>query len=219
MSLGNVLIIGDSYSTFQGYIPEGYEAYYSEDENGKTDVRRVEETWWHLLMKEMDSHLILNDSWSGSTIGYTGYDGADCSHTSSFIYRLSKLKKAGFFEKNKIDTVFVFGGTNDHWCEAPLGTMMYDGWQKQDLYCVLPAVCYFFQLLKNTFTNVDIFCLINSDLKNEISEGLLLAGERNGIRCAQLQNIDKKDGHPTVKGMKQIEEQVREVALKSQPVI
>ena len=29
--LGNIFILGDSYSTFSGYIPEGYAPYYDED--------------------------------------------------------------------------------------------------------------------------------------------------------------------------------------------
>ena len=42
----NIMIFGDSYSTFAGYIPDGYAVYYSTEEREQTDVRRVEETWW-----------------------------------------------------------------------------------------------------------------------------------------------------------------------------
>ena len=83
----NTLIFGDSYSTFKGYIPEGYEVYYSEEENSETDVRKVEETWWFQVFKEKNFNLMLNNSWSGSTIGYTGYDNEDCSGSSSFPYK------------------------------------------------------------------------------------------------------------------------------------
>ena len=55
MSYNNVLILGDSYSTFNGYIPDGYITYYSENERPETDVRRVEETWWHSLLSEKSS--------------------------------------------------------------------------------------------------------------------------------------------------------------------
>ena len=76
MQFGNTLIIGDSYSTFKGYIPEGYAPYYT-NEPGNTDVRRVEETWWHQLQAETDCRILLNNSWSGSTICYTGYNDVD----------------------------------------------------------------------------------------------------------------------------------------------
>ena len=114
----NVLIFGDSYSTFENFIPDGYAAYYTKAGHPGTDVRRVEETWWHQVITKADMNLILNNSWSGSTICYTGYNNTDCSQSSSFIYRLRKLIEQGFFEKNKVDTVFVFGGTNDSWADA-----------------------------------------------------------------------------------------------------
>ena len=86
MTLGNVLIFGDSYSTYEGDIPEGYAVYYSGHREKDPDISSVEKTWWGRLLSDTDSRLIQNNSWSGSTIGYTGYVG-DCSKTSSFIYR------------------------------------------------------------------------------------------------------------------------------------
>ena len=100
MNFKNVLIFGDSYSTFEGYIPNGFAVYYSKTGSGETDVRNVEETWWYPLIKETDSRLIQNNSWSGSTICYSGYQG-DCSETSSFICRLNKLTDA---EEMTMDT-------------------------------------------------------------------------------------------------------------------
>ena len=46
------------------------------------------------------------------------------------------------------DVVVVFGGTNDSWANAPLGEMMYKDWTTKDLYCVLPAIGYLLNLLK-----------------------------------------------------------------------
>ena len=92
------------------------------------------------MVTESNLNLILNNSWSGSTICYTGYDNTDCSNSSSFIYRLQKLIDQGFFDKNNIDTVFVFGGTNDNYADAPIGTMKYENWENNDLYSVMPAI-------------------------------------------------------------------------------
>ena len=208
MTLNNVLIIGDSYSTFEGYIPEGYAVYYSEDERPETDVRKVTETWWHQIMKETGSNLILNNSWSGSTIGYTGYENSDCSGSSSFIYRFQKLVKEGFFQKNKIDTVIVFGGTNDSWCEAPLGTLKFADWKQDELYSVLPAVSCFLNMLSSELPDTRLICIINTELKPEISEALRLSCERYGIQAIELHDIDKNCGHPTIQGMKDIRDQV-----------
>ena len=98
MNFGKVLIFGDSYSTFEGYIPEGYAFYYPPSLSTRPSLPDVNFTWWKALINETASTLILNNSWSGSTMGYTGYNGADTSKTSSFITRLRKLTLEGFFE-------------------------------------------------------------------------------------------------------------------------
>ena len=77
MSFGNVLIFGDSYSTFEAWIPEGNASYYPPTTESRPMIDDVKDTWWHSLITETNSNLVLNESWSGSTVGYTGYDGAD----------------------------------------------------------------------------------------------------------------------------------------------
>lgn len=212
MSLNNVIIFGDSYSTFAGHIPQGFAPYYSEDERPETDVRKVTETWWHQLISETGSSLVLNNSWSGSTIGYTGYNNSDCSKSSSFIYRLEKLKSEGFFEQNRIDTVFIFGGTNDSWSNAPLGQIKYEGIENSDLFSVLPAISYFLKAVKDTLPQADIYCLINTDLKPEICDAMKQACEKYGITEIAFEHIDKCCGHPTIQGMKDIKNRILEVS-------
>lgn len=207
MNFNNVLIFGDSYSTFEGYIPEGFAVYYSKNGSGETDVRNVNETWWYQLLSETDSKLVQNNSWSGSTICYTGYSG-DCSETSSFICRLNKLTDALFFKENEINTVFVFGGTNDSWANSPIGELKYSDFKKDELYSVLPAFCFFINKLKELLPNADIVNIINTELKPEISEGFKAACEHLGIKHIVLNDIDKRGGHPTVKGMTQIKNQI-----------
>ena len=204
----NVIIFGDSYSTFENFVPNGYAVYYSENESPETDVTKVEQTWWHQVVENAELNLILNNSWSGSTIGYTGYNNTDCSKSSSFIYRLRQLIGNGFFEKNQIDTVFVFGGTNDSWSNAPLGEIKYNGWEEKDLFSVLPAICYFLNLLKETLPQAKIYCLMNSDIKLEIIDCMKIACEIYGITPVAFDKIDKMCGHPTIQGMKDIKDGV-----------
>ncbi len=204
----NAIIFGDSYSTFIGCMPEGYATYYSEDGSFGSGVTDVSETWWHQVMTEANLNLVLNNSWSGSTIGHTGYNNSDCSKSSSFIFRLRELKSKGFFEENKIDKVFVFGGTNDSWSNAPLGEVKYSDWQNDELYCVLPAIYYFLKLLKETLPKADIYCLINTEIKQEIADSLKEACEINGVTAVSFENIDKVNGHPTLQGMKDIKNAV-----------
>ena len=204
----NTLIFGDSYSTFKGFVPEGYGVYYSDSEHSETDVTQVSQTWWHQVINEANLNLILNNSWTGSTIGYTGYDNVDCSKSSSFIFRLKQLTSNGFFEKNQIHKVFVFGGTNDSWSNAPLGEIKYSNWADDELYSVLPAVCYFLNLLKKTLPQAQIYCLINTEIKPEIISCMKGACEQYGIIPVTFDRIDKQCGHPTIEGMKAIKDGV-----------
>ena len=104
-NLGNILIIGDSYSTFEGCVPNGNSVWYFSNENlEQTDVCNKEQTWWWQLLNETDSKLILNESFSGSTVCNT--ERPTIPHTS-FVYRLNNLIEGGFFKENQIDTVFV----------------------------------------------------------------------------------------------------------------
>ena len=78
MKLGNVMIFGDSYSTFTGAVPEGFRVYYTGNRETPPDISSAEELWWSRLLRETESALVQNNSYSGSTVCNTGYNG-DCS--------------------------------------------------------------------------------------------------------------------------------------------
>ena len=75
VDLGKVFILGDSYSTFEGHIPEGYATWYYKDIRNDTDVEKAEQTWWKKVLDNTKSELVLNCSYSGTTICHTGYSG------------------------------------------------------------------------------------------------------------------------------------------------
>ena len=200
----NVFIMGDSYSTYKGYIPEGYAAYYSDERAESPIVKGVDKTWWKILATENNLNIVLNDSYSGSTVCNTVRESF--SLDTSFINRMDKYIGENFFVHNKIDTMFIFGGTNDSWIDAPIGENKYSEWTEDDLKCVLPAFCYLTDRAKSVVDNIVV--IINTDLKEEITKGFTEACAKNGIKCLLLKEIDKENGHPSEKGMKQICEQV-----------
>lgn len=206
VELGNIFILGDSYSTFENYIPENYEFWYPRPNNVETDVTAVSQTWWWQLVNETKCHLVRNNSWSGTTICNTCRPNFDVA--SSFINRFDKLVNDGFFEENKIDTFFVFGGTNDSWIDSPIGELIFDDWNEEDLLCVLPAVSYLFFRIKSVLPNARIISIINTELKEVITDGVKTAADYFDIEYLQLENISKQYGHPDIKGMKEIKEQV-----------
>ena len=202
----NIVILGDSYSTFEGHIPDGFATYYSPTDE-RTDVRRVEDTWWYLLCKEMNVNLVQNNSWSGSTVSYTGRSG-DCSKTSSFITRLEKLAAENFFEKNKIDTLLILGATNDHRIDVPLGNMQWDA-THEELFSVRPAICRLVQRASEYLPNGNVVFIINEELKPDIKQAIIEASEHYGTSFFGLCGITTNNRHPTVEGMKQIKDQVK----------
>lgn len=71
-------------------------------------------------------------------------------------------------------------------------------------------MAYMVNWLKLHHPNVHIYYIINSDLKPEFTESMKVICNHYDVPYIQLKNIDKKNGHPTVKGMKAIAEQVSE---------
>ena len=208
-NLGNVFILGDSYSTFQGYLPNGFYTWYFKPKQTDTDVLEVEQTWWHQLLENTKSNLVQNCSFSGTTICNTERD-EDGYKGTSFCHRLTNLIKSGFFNENDIDTFFIFGGTNDSWLGVPFGEIMYGKKTEQDLYSLFPAFCYLIEKIKENCKNARIITVVNTDLKPEISNMMNEVSNHYNTEVVNLWGIAKQSGHPNVKGMGQIYSQIFE---------
>ncbi len=205
----NVFIMGDSYSTYKGYIPDGYSPYYSDVREEPPIVRGVEKTWWNILAKEKNLNIVFNDSYSGSTVCNTVRENHNVD--VSFVSRMDKYITGKFFDQNKINTMLIFGGTNDSWINCPIGELKFSDWTEDELKCVLPAFCYIITRAKEVAENVLV--IINTKLKQEITAGIIEACEKIGVEYLCLNEIDKENGHPTVLGMQQIAMQVAECLI------
>lgn len=201
-----VSILGDSYSTFQGYIPEGNAIWYGTEKpysrNLENDVTRVEDTWWHQLINHHGLKLEVNESWSGSTICTTGYRGEEVTH-NAYVTRAERLGKP--------DVILVFGGTNDSWAGSPWGDYKYSDWTPADLKQVRPAMCYLFHRLKELYPNALIYNIENTELNAEYYRTCEVVCRHYGITRIRLHHISKQFGHPSIDGMRAICEQVWQV--------
>jgi len=56
-------LLGDSITTFSGWIPSGYAVYYP-----RGDVDTVDKTWWYKLLQMSGMTLCRNAAWSGSSV-------------------------------------------------------------------------------------------------------------------------------------------------------
>ena len=195
-----ISILGDSYSTYQNYIPEGNAIWYFEPMDAKnTDVNDVRQTWWWQVVKNGGYLLEKNESYSGATICYTGYNDEDYSERS-FITRLPRVGSP--------DILLIFGNTNDCWCGAKMGEYVYNGWKRADLYTYRPALAKLLNDALSRYPNARIYFIMNTDLRKDIVESTTTICKHYGIPVIELKDIEKKSGHPNQKGMKAISEQV-----------
>ncbi len=213
-----ISILGDSYSTYEGYLtPDTNEIWYYRPENkalhAKNNVRKVEETWWHQVIENMKGQLEVNNAFSGATICYTGYakgpeprvpiagleKHADYSNRS-FVNRSNKLGNP--------DIILICGGTNDSWCGAPLGEYIYGNQTNEQLYYFRPALAKLLADLRINYPNAKLLFMLNSELKESINESVHTICKHYNVPCLDLKDIDKQQGHPSIEGMEAIAKQV-----------
>lgn len=201
-----IAVLGDSYSTFEGFIPQGNEVWYHVPADLKhTDVTKVEQTWWWQVIKEGGYKKGMINSYSGATICYTGYNDADYS-ARSFITRASNLGNP--------DIILICGATNDSWCGAPIGNYKYENWKRADLYTFRPAMAKLLNDIQEYYPNVAVYFILNSELREDINASVVEVCKHYQIPVIKLHDIDKISGHPSVKGMKSFAQQVLKVIKK-----
>lgn len=193
-----VSILGDSYSTFKGFNPEGQAPFYPDAHN---DVTEVVQTWWSLYNEAMGYTLEVNDSWGGSTVCNTGYGHWNVANFS-FNSRLWKLGNP--------DIIFVFGGTNDAWANSPIGEYKYSGITKEDCNALRPAIAYMLDALARIYPDAVVYAILNSELKEDVNESFREVCRHFGVQLIELHDIEKQNGHPSINGMKAICDQLLE---------
>ncbi len=144
-------IMGDSISTFDEWIPEGYYDFYPM--NG--EVANVNQTWWKMVMDDMDMELCANASSSGSTcIGDSM--GMDNPQHGCSDFRIADLMgNNGTYP----DIIIVYMGTNDFLMAVPLGSN--DGTQyveEGEIDNFSDAYSLMLDKLAAYYPGADIFC-------------------------------------------------------------
>ncbi len=201
-----IAVFGDSYSTFEGFTPQGYAIWYdSRNRPETTDVNKVEQTWWWQVIKEGGYKMGNINSYSGSTICNSGYNDEDYSDRS-FVNRTSLLGTP--------DILLICGGTNDSWANAPIGDYKFGDWKRADLYTFRPALAKMLSDIRLRYPNVEVYFILNSELKEEINESVKKICKEYQVPVIALHDIDKKNGHPSVKGMKSFAQQVLKAIKK-----
>ena len=168
-------------------------------------MQNAEECWWHLVTAAIGGELEKNESWSGSTICYTGYNAKDFS-SFSFVTRANRLGNPSL--------ILVCGGTNDSWANAPIGEYKWNDWTKEELYSFRPAMAKLLFDLKTFYPNAKVYFILNSELKPDINDSVHEICTHYNVPCIDLKDIEKQSGHPSIKGMKSFADQVVEAITK-----
>ena len=108
-----ISILGDSISTYDGWIPEGFNVFYPMD----GDLTDVSQTWWMALVDETGMELCANNSSSGSTCAGNSLSIDDPSSGCS-DGRISFLAGS---QGRLPDIIVIYMGTNDLLTGVPIG--------------------------------------------------------------------------------------------------
>lgn len=202
-------ILGDSYSTFEGYVdPESNDVWHYAD-IGVTDVSQM---WWHKVATTMEWSMERNNSFSGSLIcNFSDFDGGNYYERHSFLKRMDDLGNP--------DVIFILGGTNDVWQDAPFGDFVYADWTEEQLCSFRPALAYLLDNLKRQYPDAKLYFLLETDpcpggISEETRQNLIESSHRiashYNVECIDL-DIHKDWWHPDTKGQDDIARQVLEV--------
>lgn len=144
-------ILGDSISTFDGWIPEGYACYFPLD----GEVLDVEQTWWKMVLTDTKMELCVNGSSSGSTCA------GDSFSVDNFQYGCSECRIGDLIGNNGSfpDVIIIYMGTNDFMKAVPLGDN--DGTRVVEegmIETFSDAYCLILDKLIAYYPNAEIFC-------------------------------------------------------------
>ena len=202
-------ILGDSYSAYDGYVdPETNDPWPCYAEIG---VVSVEQMWWYQVATEMGWTVEKNNSFSGALVSnFDGFEDGDYHVHHSFIRRMDNLGNP--------DVIFILGGTNDVYRDAPFGDYVYSDWTEEQLCSFRPALAYMFSNLQRLYPNARLYFLLETDpcpggISEETRQNLIESSHRianhYNVECIDL-DIHKDWWHPDAKGQDDIARQVIE---------
>lgn len=158
-------ILGDSISTFDGYIPTDYNIFYP----GNGDISSVEKTWWWQVMDATGMELNANASSSNTTI--TG-DSLDTTGSAPGCSTKRMIDLTPGDDGPAPDILIVFMGTNDFMRSVQLGTFTEPSPQDEGVvndFC--DAYELMIQKLNALYPNAEIyFCTLLETNAGDVDE-------------------------------------------------
>ena len=188
----SISILGDSLSTFKGYIPEGNAVYYP---NTNNDVTAVEQTWWMQLINSSNAVLDTNNSWSGAKVSG--------NLNSAYTNRIGLVGNPDF--------LIIHGGTNDRCQNVPVGSLHFEV-ENSDLNIEEFADSYDLLVRKaiTLYPNANIILIIPNISEEYASIINAIYKNYQLFACVDLRNysITSAAGHYQIEGMTTVKDAI-----------
>ncbi len=181
-------IIGDSISTYSGYIPEGFSCFYPYPTSDVTDVNK---TWWMQAINKVGGSLFVNNSYSGSCV-------ADSS--SSATKNESRLEYTTIGGVTP-DVILVYMGSND--CASKYVSLIDFNRDYKVMIENLQKLCPNSEIILCTLATSPFYTVENQIAYNEV---ITRYGSEYGLRVLDLTGADLTghlvdSAHPNTSGM------------------
>lgn len=208
-----VSLIGDSISTFSGYIPAGYGFHYPAVDGSLVNVG---DTYWYRLIYDKMKNAVLdaNISYSATTVTRT----TDPSRMSSSVYENSFTDRyVRLGGMGNPDIVLIHGGTNDRGLTkdslfpGSLSAASQPDPTFEDLkscfanadaaqtraevealdnttFCT--AYIKLMRLILQQYPDAKIICIIGDCVYDSIEKSILLIAEHYGAKCVNLLRVN-----------------------------
>lgn len=148
-----ISIIGDSISTYYGFVPDGYKVYYTKEMALENQLTSVDDTWWRIVCKHLRAEICVNNSYSGSRVSGNGFPCASSDERASSLHTENAIP----------DLILLYIGANDF--GGGIGV-------KENPFFYKEAVFYeayndMLKKIKNNYPNSKIVCatLMKSSVK------------------------------------------------------
>ncbi|MBO4327192.1 MAG: hypothetical protein J5950_07960 [Clostridia bacterium] len=214
-------VVGDSISTLEGFIPEGYALYYDENTKKIAGIESEDDTWWGQIILRLGGRLLKNNSWSGSTVSYH----AEFT-PGSFAHLDSRMSLLGDGEK-KPDVILIYMGVNDWASGTPIETwgcmeerqsfagsyrimldLIKEHYPDAEVWCISPAI----STLRGD-PNFEFPYLLGGRHIREYADAIGKVAEEKGCIFVDANKnetlVDALDGiHPDKKGMATLADEI-----------
>ena len=204
-----VSILGDSGSTYKGYVPDGYACFYP---TSTSDFGDVNQTWWMQTINKLGMKLLKNNSWGGTCVSTTTGTSATTND--------NRLKEI-LLGSEAPDILIIFMGANDAGSNINMATFESSYKLMMDKIKVL---CPNTEIYIMTLASNGLYNDTTKEKYNEVIRSCAKEYQATIIELStlydqsQYKNYAIDSGHPNLAGMTLFANRVIESMLKAKNV-